>query len=136
MRDFQCTATNKAGKRCGGAAIKGGNVCRIHGGSAPQVRAAANARLQALVHPSIDRIAKIIKDGEDIVAERAARGILDRTGYKEPDKIQLSGHDGGPLPDLTLLPADLLLTLKTAAEEIRKLSAMQTTATPEQDELE
>ncbi len=101
MSSQQCKATNRTGKRCGSPAIQGGTVCRLHGGSAPQVRAAANARLQALVLPSIARIEKIIKDGEDIVAERAARGILDRTGYKEPDKIQVSGHDGGPLVDMT-----------------------------------
>lgn len=58
------------------------------------------ARIQALVLPSITRIKTIIASGDDIVAERAARGILDRAGYKEADKLQISGHDGGPLIDV------------------------------------
>ena len=43
---FRCTARNQAGRRCGRASIPGGHVCRMHGGAAPQVRAAAERRLQ------------------------------------------------------------------------------------------
>jgi hypothetical protein len=42
----RCTATNRAGQRCGRWAIKGGSVCKNHGGAAPQVAAKANERLQ------------------------------------------------------------------------------------------
>lgn len=41
----QCTATNRAGTRCGRAAIAGGTVCHVHGGAAPQVRARARQRV-------------------------------------------------------------------------------------------
>ena len=42
----QCKAkATSTGERCKVAAIKGGVVCRTHGGSAPQVRSAANRRL-------------------------------------------------------------------------------------------
>lgn len=41
----QCTATSKTtGQRCGHWAMRGTNVCRHHGGSAPQVRAKAKQR--------------------------------------------------------------------------------------------
>lgn len=43
----QCTAKSKrSGKQCRNAPILGGTVCERHGGKAPQVRAAANRRLQ------------------------------------------------------------------------------------------
>lgn len=41
----RCVATNRAGKRCKNWPIKGGAVCRMHGGAAPRVRAAAHRRL-------------------------------------------------------------------------------------------
>lgn len=41
----RCTATNRAGDRCGRAAILGGTVCKNHGGGSPAVKAAAARRL-------------------------------------------------------------------------------------------
>jgi hypothetical protein len=41
----RCTAHRTNGTPCGAWAIRGGFVCRMHGGSAPQVRAAAHRRL-------------------------------------------------------------------------------------------
>lgn len=43
----RCTATARSGQRCKKAAIKGGKVCRMHGGVAPQVKAKAAERAQA-----------------------------------------------------------------------------------------
>jgi len=37
----QCEADRRDGARCSAPAIPGGTVCRVHGGSAPQVRRAA-----------------------------------------------------------------------------------------------
>lgn len=48
----RCNGTTSAGGRCRKQPLKGATVCRTHGGSAPQVRAAAEQRLlerQALV---------------------------------------------------------------------------------------
>jgi hypothetical protein len=42
---MRCTARRTDGEPCGNHAIKGGTVCRYHGGSAPQVQAAAKQRL-------------------------------------------------------------------------------------------
>lgn len=42
----RCSATSQqSGERCRNRPIKGGAVCRFHGGAAPQVRAAARLRL-------------------------------------------------------------------------------------------
>ena len=47
MDDRRCTANAKGSQqRCRRAAIPGGTVCAKHGGSSPQVRAAAVRRLQ------------------------------------------------------------------------------------------
>jgi hypothetical protein len=44
----QCAARSKqTGQQCKHLAIPGGTVCRVHGGSAPQVQAVALRRLQA-----------------------------------------------------------------------------------------
>jgi hypothetical protein len=42
----KCTAVRGNGKPCGRWPILGGTVCMAHGGAAPQVREAANRRLQ------------------------------------------------------------------------------------------
>jgi hypothetical protein len=50
----QCTATSTTtGNRSTRPAIPGGSVCRYHGGAAPQVKAAAAARLRAMVDPAL-----------------------------------------------------------------------------------
>lgn len=47
--DKQCKANSKAsGQRCGAWAIEGGTVCYMHGGAAPAVKAAAQARVAAI----------------------------------------------------------------------------------------
>jgi hypothetical protein len=43
----RCSARTSAGRPCRAHPIRGGTVCRVHGGMAPQVRAAAERRLEA-----------------------------------------------------------------------------------------
>jgi len=43
----RCVGHNRAGKPCGKHPIRGGDVCRTHGGAAGHVRAAATRRLAA-----------------------------------------------------------------------------------------
>ena len=58
----QCTATSKTtGNRCTRPAIPGGSVCRYHGGAAPQVKAAAAARLRAMVDPALGALGYAMK---------------------------------------------------------------------------
>lgn len=44
---MQCTAHRRDGTQCHNHAIRGAHVCRMHGGTAPQVQAAARRRLEA-----------------------------------------------------------------------------------------
>ena len=88
---MQCKATSKqSGKRCKKAAIKGGAVCRSHGGAAPQVQKAARERFNDLVDPAINRLQKIIEDDKVPSASQvaAAKDILDRAGYKPVEQTQ------------------------------------------------
>ena len=78
----KCTATNRRGERCGNYAIRGGNVCKFHGGGAPQVRRKANLRLAALVEPAIATLAKeMVQADKSADRQRAANSILDRAGF-------------------------------------------------------
>jgi hypothetical protein len=46
-RPRRCKAHRRDGRPCRCWAIRGGFVCRVHGGAAPQVRAKARARLES-----------------------------------------------------------------------------------------
>lgn len=53
----RCTATAKSsGQQCGKPAIPGGTVCRLHGGSAPQVRSKAADRLEHARNLALERL--------------------------------------------------------------------------------
>ena len=90
-----CTARSKrTGKQCNGIAIQGGHVCRMHGGSASQVKEAAMARLLKLQHPAIDRMAQLIDQTEfPTVSYAASRDVLDRTLGKPTESVAVD-HSG------------------------------------------
>jgi hypothetical protein len=88
-----CAAHRTNGDPCQQHAIRGGRVCVVHGGRAPQVRLSAEQRIRDLVDPSLNRIAKAIDDDDNPqLALAAARDILDRAGYKATEKIQQDGR--------------------------------------------
>jgi hypothetical protein len=62
----------------------GGNVCRAHGGAAPQTRAKAQRRLQQAADVLVQRLLSFALDGNapDAVALQAIRDALDRAGLK------------------------------------------------------
>lgn len=92
---MRCKATTRGGKQCGSKPIRGGAVCRMHGGGAPQVKQKALDRLMALQHPAIDRLTKLIdQEAFPTVAYAASRDVLDRTMGK-PKETQALEHSGG-----------------------------------------
>lgn len=94
----QCTATARNGNRCRQVPIRGGNVCRYHGGAAPQVQKAARERLAALVDPAISRLTQLLCEKKDKrVALSAARDILDRNELTGRSRVELTGPGGGPI---------------------------------------
>jgi hypothetical protein len=81
-----CTAKSKRGP-CKQYAIRGGTVCKTHGGSAPQVKRAAALRLLAMVDPALD----VLKRGMDkraplAVQLKAACEVLDRANVDLENK--------------------------------------------------
>lgn len=84
-----CSATSKqTGKPCGAHVARGYTVCYWHGARAPQVRATAEERLRALVHPAISALERLI-EANDL---GAAKYTLDVAGFKPPDKVQQDGR--------------------------------------------
>jgi hypothetical protein len=78
MADRRCTARSKqTGQRCGHLAIRGGNVCRHHGGAAPQVKEAARERLRAMIYPALTAYEELLAQKEfPTVRFAAAREVV------------------------------------------------------------
>ena len=92
----KCTAkSGRTGKPCKRWAIAGGTVCPTHGGSAPQVQLAAQARLMALQHPAIDTLQFLMEQRQTFpsTAYAAARDVLDRTEGKAIETVKQE-HSG------------------------------------------
>ena len=91
---MKCTAKSKStGKQCARDAIAGGRVCRVHGGAAPQVKRSAQERLLALVDPALAVLSKALRDAKQPkIAFDAARDVLDRAGYKQTERLEVSGE--------------------------------------------
>ena len=90
-----CTAHNRQGNTCGNPPIRGGTVCKFHGGAAPQVIKSARRRLDDLVDPAITELRTIIDDISTPAAVRLAaiRDVLDRAGYKSPIQVEVISRD-------------------------------------------
>lgn len=98
QRASRCTATAKlTGKRCGMAAIRGGRVCVLHGGSAPHVKAAATMRIAMLVDPALEVMYDALNPKHPITARiSAAKDILDRAGHKPIERMENINWNGDP----------------------------------------
>lgn len=69
----------------------GGNVCRSHGGNAPQVKAKAQRRLQQAADALVQRLLGMALDGDtpDHVALAAIRDALDRAGLGAKQAVEV-----------------------------------------------
>jgi len=68
-----------------------GNVCRAHGGAAPQTRAKAQRRLAQAADVLVQRLLQFALDGKvaDPVALRAIRDALDRAGLGAKQAVEV-----------------------------------------------
>ena len=86
----RCTAhTSRTKRPCRMAAIRGMRVCKMHGGHAPQVRAAAALRLALAIDPALRAVVEIVKDKKHPQRLAAAREILERNrleGFGTPPR--------------------------------------------------
>jgi hypothetical protein len=77
----KCSAvSSRTGKPCNRYAIAGGTVCIMHGGATLQVKAAAAARLRAMVNPALSVLEYAMEQKEKDIrgALAAAKEVLDR----------------------------------------------------------
>jgi hypothetical protein len=102
----QCTATAKStGEQCQRDAIRGGNVCYVHGGATSQAQKKAQERLDEMADATTADIQQDIEDLQDeyddaddpdeklaILAElrKLWKIVLDRTGHGPTEKRE---HD-------------------------------------------
>lgn len=112
---MQCKAKTKGGKPCRGQAISGATVCRLHGGSAPQVREAARVRLLELIDPALATLARSLKlkGPAANVALAAARDVLDRTGFKPTEKAEITTQSSEAAQLAALLTPDELAAIRS-----------------------
>ncbi|MEV0153182.1 hypothetical protein AB0H57_05490 [Micromonospora sp. NPDC050686] len=87
----RCKANARTtGDQCANPPMMGQEVCRMHGGSAPQARKAAALRLLELADPAITALSEVVKDApKDSDRVRAATAILDRAGLGPSSKIEV-----------------------------------------------
>jgi len=110
-----CKAHTSSGKPCKAPAIKGGVVCKVHGGAAPQVREAARLRLAMMIEPALGALAKSLKSKSERIRLDAARDVLDRNSLKGKDEIALSGSLA--LTDARAKLADKLAAIAAAQSD-------------------
>lgn len=88
----RCVGHCKNGERCKRAAIAGGTVCRVHGGAAPAVQAAARVRLAMAADRMAASLLKIAvsDDAPDNVKLAAIKDALDRAGLSAKTAVEVS----------------------------------------------
>jgi hypothetical protein len=90
LNPMHCARKNRSGGLCRNWVMHGQTVCRMHGGSSPQALAKAEERLRSLVHPAISGLAELIARADsDSVRLSAIRDLLDRTGYKPRERVDV-----------------------------------------------
>lgn len=94
----RCTARRHDGQPCRRYAARGATVCRVHGGAAPQVQAAARRRLQQATDALAARLLGIALDEGTSEAVRLAaiRDALDRGGVTAKAELELSAKPAEP----------------------------------------
>lgn len=86
----RCTARRVDGEPCRRFAIKGGTVCRTHGGAAPQVVAKAKVRLQNAADLMARELLNLVTGAESEAVKLAAiRDALDRAGVSAKQEVSV-----------------------------------------------
>ncbi len=121
---IRCKAHRKTGAQCGNRPIPGGVVCRYHGGSAPQVKAAAEKRLADLKPAAIGYLDWLLNQKEYPSAGLgAAKDVLDRNDGKPHESVDMNIHGA----------VDVAITLKQrfarSAEFLDKMAPAHHTET-------
>lgn len=100
----QCTAKTSSGYPCKRPPIKGGTVCRTHGGAAPQVRAAAQVRILMASDMAARKLIELMSSPkvDDRVKLAAARDLLDRANLSGTQAVEVTVEKGKSFEDFVL----------------------------------
>lgn len=98
----RCEGHYKSGERCRREAILGGNVCRQHGGAAPQVRQLAAARIANHADAMAALLIEWANDPNVEVRDRAkiAQDLLDRADVAGTSKVLVGVGEIDPVERL------------------------------------
>lgn len=120
----QCSARKRSGDQCGSSAMRGSNVCRMHGGQSPQAKAKAAERLaeqkaaQALARRG-QQPPERIADAPAALVAVAERQVADELGLDEFIRAQIDGREQ---VDAAELRAWLDLRRKSRSDAARTLT--------------
>ncbi|MGN7964910.1 HGGxSTG domain-containing protein [Microbacterium sp. 22179] len=86
-----CTATRRDGTPCTNFALTASSVCRMHGGSAPQVRRAAQVRILMASDLAARKMVELMSNPkvDDRVKLAAAKDLLDRANLAGTQNIEV-----------------------------------------------
>lgn len=86
-----CTARRTNGQPCSNFAITGANVCRTHGGAAPQVRAKAQVRILMASDLAASKLIEMMQSPKvaDNIKLAAAKDLLDRANLAGTQNIEV-----------------------------------------------
>lgn len=83
--------SSRTRKPCQKAPIKGGTVCRTHGGAAPQVKAAAQERLKAMQPLALSTMEALMRREEyPTVQFQASKAVIDWTEGKAAELVNVN----------------------------------------------
>ena len=88
-----CIARSKrTGAACKNAPVAGSVVCRMHGGSAPQVLAKAKERLLLAADDAVSTLIRLMTDPKVSASDRrqAATALLDRAGINSKAELDIT----------------------------------------------
>ncbi|MEU0159648.1 hypothetical protein ABZ154_12585 [Streptomyces sp. NPDC006261] len=91
IREGRCSARRTNSQPCGNWPMRGGTVCRKHGGGAPQVRNKAAQRIAEAADPAAAKLVEMLHDKAVPAAVRLGviKDLLDRAGLKARDTVLL-----------------------------------------------
>lgn len=95
MDKVKCKGHTRAGAPCKNNPITGATVCRMHGGSAPQVKKAARQRILEAAEDAASVLVRLMTDvtAPHNVRLAAARDLLDRAGEGAKQQVEVTTVD-------------------------------------------
>jgi hypothetical protein len=128
----RCVATNnKTGERCRNWAIRGGAVCRYHGGSTGHVKAKARERIErALDLMAMELLGIATGADSESVRLAAIRDALDRGGITAKAALEVSVAEPKPYEEMLRGITGIAKISRVESRVQRGLPAPETPALP------